>query len=310
MDVVERTAAGGTTNGAGHTLTLDGQADTDYYAIYTTGSQGVVRNYVINVLDTGAEDDGVDELAIFGRDATFNGGPSRGHQVRGGRHLPAARRLVHRHRGAVRLHGPDRVGRPAGLRRAARGQRRHARRQHLDCAGGNDLDCYRDKIVGNEPSTAVQRINYDTGAQRPPDRLRPRRQRRLLQRRHQRDHDARRRRRATTASRSARSSAASATSRRARCWRARRVPGADRDHSRLAQPRQPRAARGPGRHGQRRVHRVLQPGRAAARGRRRQRHLRGPRLRPGRRRRHRRQRRRPEEPGRRRGPVRHATRIR
>ena len=30
------------------------------------------------------------------------------------------------------------------------------------CAGGNDLDCYRDLIVGNEPSASVQRINYDT----------------------------------------------------------------------------------------------------------------------------------------------------
>ena len=25
---------------AGHTLTLDGQAETDYYTVYTTGSQG------------------------------------------------------------------------------------------------------------------------------------------------------------------------------------------------------------------------------------------------------------------------------
>ena len=54
--------------GAGHSLTLDGQADTDYYSVYTTGSQGAVRNYVINVLDTGAPDDGVDELAIYGYD--------------------------------------------------------------------------------------------------------------------------------------------------------------------------------------------------------------------------------------------------
>ncbi|HEY3486388.1 MAG TPA: hypothetical protein VGK49_13445, partial [Ilumatobacteraceae bacterium] len=53
---------------AGHSLTLDGQADTDYYRIYTTGSRFSARNYVINVLDTGREDDGVDELDIYGRD--------------------------------------------------------------------------------------------------------------------------------------------------------------------------------------------------------------------------------------------------
>ncbi|MEQ1826278.1 MAG: hypothetical protein ABL921_10035, partial [Pirellula sp.] len=55
---------------ADHTLTLDGQADTDYFAIYTTGSRGNARNYVINVLDTGEEDDGVDELTIYGFDQT------------------------------------------------------------------------------------------------------------------------------------------------------------------------------------------------------------------------------------------------
>ena len=51
-------------------------ADTDYYAIYTTGSHGAVRNYVINVLDTGAANDGVDELTIYGydnNDPGFNG---------------------------------------------------------------------------------------------------------------------------------------------------------------------------------------------------------------------------------------------
>ena len=68
--------AGNVQRNAGHSLTLDGQADTDYYAVYTTGSHGSVRNYVINVLDTGAPDDGADELAIHGFDNTdplFNG---------------------------------------------------------------------------------------------------------------------------------------------------------------------------------------------------------------------------------------------
>ena len=51
---------------AGHTLTLDGQAESDTLRVYTTGSQGSPRNYVVNVLDTGAPDDGVDEPTIYG----------------------------------------------------------------------------------------------------------------------------------------------------------------------------------------------------------------------------------------------------
>ena len=60
-------------NGVGHTLTLDGQADTDSYTVFTTGSQGAYRNYVINVLDTGAKSDGADTLDIFGADNSGNG---------------------------------------------------------------------------------------------------------------------------------------------------------------------------------------------------------------------------------------------
>ncbi|MGB7962679.1 MAG: hypothetical protein WCF12_06920, partial [Propionicimonas sp.] len=58
---------------AGHTLVLDGQADTDSYTVYSSGTAGSDRNYVINVLDTGAPDDGVDVLAIFGRNTTAQG---------------------------------------------------------------------------------------------------------------------------------------------------------------------------------------------------------------------------------------------
>ena len=58
---------------AGHTLNLDGQADTDSYSVITTGSQGDRRNYVINVLDTGAPDDGADTLSIYGADSPANG---------------------------------------------------------------------------------------------------------------------------------------------------------------------------------------------------------------------------------------------
>ena len=62
--------------GAGHSLTLDGQGETDYYTIYTLGSHGDRRNYVINILDTGLANQGVDEAAIYGWDeltADFNG---------------------------------------------------------------------------------------------------------------------------------------------------------------------------------------------------------------------------------------------
>ena len=62
----------------GEPLTLDGQADTDRYVVYTTGSQGASRDYVINVLDTGAPDDGVDTLSIYGADSTLNGYVSPG----------------------------------------------------------------------------------------------------------------------------------------------------------------------------------------------------------------------------------------
>ena len=52
---------------AGHTLTLDGQADTDTYIVNTNGSNvAVEHNYVINVLDTGAKNDGLDTLSVNG----------------------------------------------------------------------------------------------------------------------------------------------------------------------------------------------------------------------------------------------------
>ena len=51
---------------AGHTLTLDGQGDTDTYIVNTLGSLISERNYVINVLDTGAKNDGIDTLTVNG----------------------------------------------------------------------------------------------------------------------------------------------------------------------------------------------------------------------------------------------------
>ena len=51
------------------TLTLDGQAGTDQYIIKTSGTQAADRDYIINALDTGASDDGVDVLSVFGFDS-------------------------------------------------------------------------------------------------------------------------------------------------------------------------------------------------------------------------------------------------
>ena len=58
---------------SGDTLTLDGQDATDTYTVYTSGSRGSSRDYVINVLDSGAPADGVDTLDIYGADSTLNG---------------------------------------------------------------------------------------------------------------------------------------------------------------------------------------------------------------------------------------------
>ena len=55
------------------TLTLDGQAGSDHYIVNTNGSQNEDRNYIVNVLDTGASDDGVDVLSIYGVDSNKNG---------------------------------------------------------------------------------------------------------------------------------------------------------------------------------------------------------------------------------------------
>ena len=60
-------------NTNGDTLTLDGQGESDTYTIYTWGSQQAAHHYVINVLDTGAEANGVDVLDIYGYDSPDSG---------------------------------------------------------------------------------------------------------------------------------------------------------------------------------------------------------------------------------------------
>jgi hypothetical protein len=114
---------------AEHTLRLDGQGGTDYYAVHTLGSQGVARNYVINVLDTGAPADGADELAIFGRDSTTVG---------------AANDDIFLLRAAAFLPG-ETANRPG----------------YVALLHG-DVNTYADVVTGNESSNKVQRIGYDT----------------------------------------------------------------------------------------------------------------------------------------------------
>ena len=106
---------------AGHTLTLDGQAKSDTYTVQTTGSEGTARNYVINVLDTGAPDDGVDELAILGTASSDD---------------------------IFLLRRSTSIGRPAD-------------RPAFVALLHGDLGLLRDAIQNNETSASVQRINYD-----------------------------------------------------------------------------------------------------------------------------------------------------
>ncbi len=122
---------------AEHTLTLDGQAGSDSYQVHTLGSNGLdQRNYVINLLDTGAADDGVDEASLYGLDAADNGiDPATGDAF--------ATDDIFLLRAASLLPN-ERADRPA----------------YVAMLHG-DPDGYLDVIEGNEDSAEVQRINYD-----------------------------------------------------------------------------------------------------------------------------------------------------
>jgi len=131
---------------AEHTLTLDGQGDTDTYEIYTLGSNGPdTRNYIVNVLDTGDEDDGVDEMTIFGLDSPDSGLDGDGDPfptddiflMRAAAYLPNSEA------GITPEDTADRPGYVALLH--------------------GTLAPYEDIVAGNEDSQEVQRINYDTG---------------------------------------------------------------------------------------------------------------------------------------------------
>ncbi|MEE4314510.1 MAG: Calx-beta domain-containing protein [Desulfofustis sp.] len=136
QDTATQTGPNVTTD-AEHTLTLDGQADTDYYEVHTLGSQGDPRNYVINVLDTGAEVDGVDQLTIFGYDSLESGLDTDGDKY------PIDDIFLMRAAAELPNETADRPGYVALLH-------------------GN-LGEYQDVVQNNEETNEVQRINYDTG---------------------------------------------------------------------------------------------------------------------------------------------------
>src|SRR6185312_8470812 len=70
-------------------LTLDGQQDSDYYEVLTTGSQGDNRSYVVNVLDTGPASGGIDGLdAIDHLDVLGTDGSSDVFLLRGETAIP------------------------------------------------------------------------------------------------------------------------------------------------------------------------------------------------------------------------------
>jgi hypothetical protein len=142
--------------GAGHVLTLDGQGETDHYSIYTSGSHGSIRNYIIQVLDTGLANQGVDELDVYGYDnasPTYNGAGGRTDDI-----------WLLRALTCIDNESPYGVtGVPASCGSATESADHPAFIALL--AGNNNDDggigLYRDRATGNEPSWMVQRITYD-----------------------------------------------------------------------------------------------------------------------------------------------------
>jgi len=131
---------------AGHTLTLDGQADTDTYTIHTTGSRapaGGVRDYVINLLDTGTPLDGADEAFVLGADTTdptYSGPAGLNDDVfllRASTCIPAA--------GGYGCTGATETADGPAFVALLHGA----------------VATYADLVQNNEVSTSVQRVNYD-----------------------------------------------------------------------------------------------------------------------------------------------------
>ncbi len=138
---------------AGHSLTLDGQAETDSYTVHTTGSRASatgIRNYVINLLDTGAPADGADVAAIYGAD---NPDPAfTGYQD--GTTTPAPNDDVFLLRASTCI--------PAAGGYDCTGTNETADSPAFVALLHGSVATYADLVANNEPTTAAQRINYDT----------------------------------------------------------------------------------------------------------------------------------------------------
>ncbi|MGU3646985.1 hypothetical protein ACLBXX_18660 [Microbacterium sp. C23T] len=157
MDVVTSPTGLQSGTGAGHTLTLDGQGETDHYAIYTNGSHGNIRNYVINVLDTGLANQGADELHVYGYDngaAAYNGANGATDDIW---LLRALTCIDNESPFALTAGVPATCATPTETAD-------HPAFIALLAGNGNadgGIGLYRDRTPGNEPSALVQRINYD-----------------------------------------------------------------------------------------------------------------------------------------------------
>lgn len=129
-----------TAPGAGHTLTLDGRQDSDTYEIWTTGSAlAFQRNYVINILDTGLANDGVDEASIHGTDATAD------------LFLLRTSRCIDTE-SSYGLHADG----------SCASATETANRPGFVALLHGTADAYTTRTVTTDQPTAVQRINYDT----------------------------------------------------------------------------------------------------------------------------------------------------
>jgi hypothetical protein len=154
---------------AGHSLTLDGQADTDHYEIWTTGSRFSERNYVINVLDTGHEANGVDELVIHGRDnldPAYNGYVPGTTTRNPNDDLFLLRAVTcidtDGDYGLTDVAHPNDPDHPNVLHSTCDGAFTDADSPAFVALLHGDAAGYKSRVVGDEASVNVQRIHYDT----------------------------------------------------------------------------------------------------------------------------------------------------
>ncbi len=156
MDVLTSPSAATSSGpGAGHVLNLDGQGESDHYAIFTNGSQGNIRNYNIEILDTGAPNRGVDDLAVYGYDAPASAN---------GANKPTDDIFLLRALTCIdneALYGV--TGAPAACASPTETADHPAYIALLagSVASDGGIGSYTDRIQGNEPSAMVQRITYD-----------------------------------------------------------------------------------------------------------------------------------------------------